>query len=78
MRKLKKILLFILTVALILHLILKVKIKNIDIIGNSLVSDSQILTTIFESESDRSSIVFFIKTKFLVKNLGIWFLGMQS
>ena len=67
MRKLKKILLFILTVALILHLILKVKIKNIDIIGNSLVSDSQILTTIFESESDRSSIVFFIKTKFKKK-----------
>ena len=62
MKKLGKILIFIFFVVLILHLIFKVKIKNINIIGNSIVSDTQIVTSIFESESDRSSVVFFIKS----------------
>ena len=48
-------------------MIFKVKIKNINIIGNSIVSDTQIVTSIFESESDRSSVVFFIKSKFKKK-----------
>ncbi|MBR3289058.1 MAG: hypothetical protein IKI71_04775 [Lachnospiraceae bacterium] len=62
-----KILIFILIVVLIQHIIFKVKIKNIDIVGNNVVTDSQIVTSIFESERDSSSVVFFIKSKFKKK-----------
>lgn len=67
MRKILKIIFFIFIVVFALNMLLKVEIKNIDIVGNRVVSDSQIITTIFESERDRSSIVFYIKSKFKKK-----------
>lgn len=62
-----KIIISVLIVMFLINILLKVKIKNIDIIGNDRVSDAQILTSIFENESDRSSIVFYIKNKFKKK-----------
>lgn len=67
MKTFLKILISILIVVFIINILLRVKIKNIDIIGNDRVSDAQIVTSIFENENDRSSIVFFIKNKFKKK-----------
>lgn len=62
-----KILISIFAVVLLINTLLRVKIKSIDIIGNDKISDAQIVTSIFENESDRSSIVFFLKNKFKKK-----------
>ena len=67
MKTILKIIISIFIVLLLINILLKVKIKKIDIIGNDRISDAQIITSIFENESDRSSIVFFIKNKFKKK-----------
>lgn len=67
MKTVLKILISLLIVVFIINILLRVKIKNIDIIGNERISDAQIVTSIFENESDRSSIVFYIKNKFKKK-----------
>ena len=62
----KKIVIFILAVMFIVNITLKIKIKNVNIIGNDKVTDAEILTEIFESENDISSVVFLLKSKSLV------------
>lgn len=64
MRSFFKILLFIVIVIFIFHTLLRVKITNIDISGNKNVSDAEIVANLFKNDLDRSSIVFFIKSKF--------------
>lgn len=59
-----KILIAVLIVVICFNIITRVKIKNIDIVGNSNVSDTQIVTTLFEGDIDRISLVFFLKSEF--------------
>ena len=67
MRKLFKILIVILSIVLFAILILNIKIKNVDIVGNEKISDVEIAKHIFESKYDNISIVFYIKNNFSQK-----------
>lgn len=59
-----KILIALLVVIICFNIIINVKIRNIDIVGNNNVSDTEIVTSLFDSDVDRISLVFFIKSKF--------------
>ena len=59
-----KILIALLIVIFGFNIIINIKIKNIDIVGNNNVSDTEIVTSLFDSDVDRISLVFFIKSKF--------------
>lgn len=64
MRSAIKILIVVLIVIICFNIIINIKIKNIDIVGNDNVSDTEIVTSLFDSDLDRISLVFFIKSKF--------------
>ena len=63
-----KILIVVLVVIIGFNIIMRIKIKNIDIIGNNNVSDAEIVTLLFDNDIDRSSAILFIKDKFGKKN----------
>lgn len=59
-----KIIIFVAIFVFVIHLLLKVRINHIDIVGNEHVSDAEIVTEFFEKDIDRTSLFFFIKSKF--------------
>lgn len=59
-----KILIAVLVVIICFNIIIRIKIKNIDIVGNNNVSDTEIVTSLFDSDVNRISLVFYIKSKF--------------
>ena len=67
MKTILKLLIYVAIVGLVVSILLRVRIKNIDIVGNDKVSDAEIVTSLFEDEIDRTSLVFFIKLKFKKK-----------
>ena len=64
MRKLLKIVISLFCIIFLVILILNVKIKNVDIVGNEKVSDVEIARHIFENNYDNISLIFYFKDKF--------------
>lgn len=64
MKNILKIFIVVLIVIICYNIIIRIKIKNIDIVGNNNVSDTEVVTSLFDSDTDRISLVFFIKSKF--------------
>lgn len=64
MRRAFKIIVYLLILMFVINILFNVKIKNIDIVGNNKVSDAEIVTSLFENEFERVSLVFFIKNNF--------------
>ena len=58
-----KIIIVVAVILCVINILFMFKIQNINIIGNTHVSDYQIATSLFNGEIDRISIVFFIKQK---------------
>ena len=67
MNKTLKIIMTILIIIGIVALVLNVRVKNIDIIGNSKISDVEIAKNIFEKPYDNISIILFLRDKFKEK-----------
>lgn len=64
MKNAVKILIAVLVIIICFNIIIRIKIRNIDITGNNNVSDTEIVTSLFDSDVDRMSLVFFLKNKF--------------
>lgn len=64
MKNVVKILIAVLVIIICFNIIIRIKIRNIDITGNNNVSDTEIVTSLFDSDADRISLVFFLKNKF--------------
>ena len=64
MKNAVKILIAVLVIIICFNIIIRIKIRNIDITGNNNVSDTEIVTSLFDSDADRISLVFFLKNKF--------------
>ena len=63
MKTILKVLICVAIVGLIMSILLKVKIKNIDIIGNSKVSDSEIA---FQNKENFSELIRYLKEKQII------------
>ena len=64
MKNAVKILIAVLVIIICFNIVIRIKIRNIDITGNNNVSDTEIVTSLFDSDADRISLVFFLKNKF--------------
>ena len=64
MKKIFKILIGLTIFVILVYIITKIRINNIDIIGNKVVSDIEIAKHIFDNENDNISLILFLKNKF--------------
>ena len=65
MTKMIKTFITLLIIMFVINILFRVRIKKVEIIGNEKVSDTEIVASIFRSDFDRSSIVLYLKSKYL-------------
>lgn len=64
MKKILKTIFILVVIVALIVILFKVKIKKVNLIGNTKYEETELISKIFENEFDRISIVFFIKDKF--------------
>lgn len=61
---LKKVLIAVALIGIISITVVSLKIQHVEVVGNSMLSDLEVASSIFENDIDKSALVFFYREKF--------------